>query len=126
MAEFGFTEFRPIEGTTGSTAGGGLDAGELALRAVGRPALTGRPGLEANVQSIILFSQLLDRSLYRRRTILDLADEPDLAGAAALRDRNRVLLLGYIKRDKCFAILSHCSPAVREDRLGPSEMAYSA
>lgn len=43
------------------------------------------------------------------------------ASATALRDRNRVLLFGYIKRNKCFAILSHGSPSVREDRLGPSE-----
>jgi hypothetical protein len=40
-------------------------------------------------------------------------------------DRNRVLLLGYIKRDKYFAILSHGSPSVREDRLGPSEQPSS-
>ncbi|GLS35748.1 hypothetical protein GCM10010869_13370 [Mesorhizobium tianshanense] len=87
--------------------------------------VTGRPGLEADVQSIILLSQLLDRPLYRCRTIFDLADKPDLAGAAALRDRHRVLLLGYIKRDKRFAILSHGSPSVREDRLGPSEQPSS-
>ncbi|ESY18745.1 hypothetical protein X751_16545 [Mesorhizobium sp. LNJC395A00] len=36
--------------------------------------ITRRPSLEADVQSIILFSQLLDSPLYRRRTILDLAD----------------------------------------------------
>ncbi|WP_292277681.1 hypothetical protein [Mesorhizobium sp.] len=88
--------------------------------------ITRRPSLEADVQPIILSSQPLDRPLDRRRTILDFADKPDLAGAAALRDRNRALLLGYIKRDKCFAILSHGSPSVREDRLGPSEMGYSA
>lgn len=87
--------------------------------------ITRRPSLVADVQSIIPLSQLLDRPLYRRRTILDLADEPDLAGAAALRDRNRVLLLGYIKRDKCFAILSHGSPSGREDQLGPSEQPSS-
>ena len=55
--------------------------------------VTRRPGLEADVQPIILLSQLLDRPLYRRRTILNLADEADLARAAALRDRQRVLLL---------------------------------
>ncbi|MBZ9864249.1 hypothetical protein LB515_02560 [Mesorhizobium sp. CA15] len=69
------------------------------------------------------FSQLLDRPLYRRRTILDLADEPDLASASALRDHHRVLL-GSIKRNKCFALLSHGSPSVREDRLGPSEQPW--
>jgi hypothetical protein len=77
-----------------------------------------RPSLEADVQSIILLSQLLDRPLYRCRTIFDLADKPDLARAAALRDRQRVLSLGYIKRDKRFAILLHGSSSVREDRLG--------
>jgi hypothetical protein len=87
--------------------------------------ITRRPGLEADVQSIILLSQLLDRPLYRRRIILNLADKPDLAGAAALRDRHRMLLLGYIKRDERFAILSHGSPSVREDRLGPSEQPSS-
>src|SRR5690606_15423626 len=71
------------------------------------------------------FSQLLDRPLYRRRTILHLADEPDLAAAAALRERHRVLLLGYIKCDERFAILCHGSPSVREDRLGPSEQPSS-
>jgi hypothetical protein len=84
-----------------------------------------RPSLEADVQSIILLSQLLDRPLYRRRTIFDLADKPDLARAAALRDRQRVLSLGYIKRDKRFAILLHGSSSVREDRLGPSEQPSS-
>ncbi len=64
--------------------------------------VTRRPCLDAVDHT---FSQLLDRPLYRRRPILDLADEPDLAGATALRDRNRVLLLGYIKRDKYFATL---------------------
>lgn len=88
--------------------------------------ITRRPSLETDVQSIILFSQLLDRPLYRRRIILDLADELDIASAAALRDRHPVLLLGHIKRNKCFAIISHGSPSVHEDRLGPSEMEYSA
>jgi hypothetical protein len=87
--------------------------------------VTRRPGLEADVQSIISFSQLLDRPLYRRRTILHLADKPDLAGAAALGERHRVLLLGYIKRDERFAILLHGSSSVREDRLGLSEQPSS-
>lgn len=56
--------------------------------------------------------------LYHRRTILDLADKPDLAGATALRDRNRVLLLGYIKDSEAFV-------AVREDLLAPSEQPSS-
>jgi hypothetical protein len=77
------------------------------------------------VQSIISFSQLLDRPLYRCRPILDLADEPDLAPAATLGDRHCMLLLGYIKRDKSFAILLHGSSSVREDRLGLSEQPSS-
>src|SRR5262245_22483433 len=87
--------------------------------------VTRRPSLEADVQSIISFSQLLDRPLYRRRTILHLAEKPDLARAATLRERHRVFLLGHVKRNKCFAILSHGSPSVREDRLGPSEQPSS-
>ncbi len=83
--------------------------------------VTRRSGLEADAQLTVLFPQLLDRPLYRCRTVFDLADEPDLARPATLRNRYRMLLFGYVKCDKCFAILSHGSPSVREDRLGPSE-----
>jgi hypothetical protein len=88
-------------------------------------SVTRRPSFETDVQSIILLSQFLDRPLYRRRIILDLADKPDLAGAAALRNRQRVFFLGYIKCDERFAILSHGSSSVRENRLGPSEQPSS-
>ncbi|CCV10497.1 hypothetical protein MESS4_20073 [Mesorhizobium sp. STM 4661] len=77
------------------------------------------------MQSIVPFSQLLDRPLYRCRPILDLAEKPDFARTAALGDRHRMLLLGYIKRDKCFAMLSHGSSSVREDRLDLSEQPSS-
>lgn len=84
-----------------------------------------RPGLEADMQSIILPGQLLDRPLDRRRPVLDLTEEPDLAAAATLGNRNRMLHLRYVECDKRFVILSHGSPSVREARLGPSEQPSS-
>lgn len=88
-------------------------------------SVTRRSGLETDVQSIILLSQLLDRPLYRRRIILDLAEKPDLALATALCNRQRVFFLGYIKCNERFAIPSLGSSSVREDRLGPSEQPSS-
>jgi hypothetical protein len=80
-----------------------------------------RPGFKAHVQRAVALRQSLDRSLDRSRAVLDLAQEPDLPGPASLRDRHRVLLLGDVKSDKNFAMLSHGPPSVHEARLGSPE-----
>ena len=71
-----------------------------------------RPSLEADIQAIILPSQLPDRPLDRFRPVLDLTEKPDLAVAAALSDRDSMLQLRYVECDIGFVILSHGSPAV--------------
>src|SRR5215204_3500649 len=58
-----------------------------------QPVPLGR-GLEADVQAIISTAELLDRPLDRRRPVLDLAEEPNLARAAALGNRHSMLHLG--------------------------------
>ena len=87
--------------------------------------VTRRPGLEADMQSIIPLGQLLDCPLDRRRPVLNLTKESDLAGPAALGNRHGVLHLRHVERDETFAILSHGSPSVHEARLGPSEQPSS-
>lgn len=69
----------------------------------------------------MLSGQLPDHALNPHRRVLRLSQEADLAGAATLRDRDRVLRLCHIKRDKRSALLRHGSPSVREARLGPPE-----
>jgi hypothetical protein len=81
--------------------------------------VTRRPGLEADVQSIIPLGQLLDYPFDRRRPVLDLTEESDLAAAAALGNRYRMFHLRHVERDESLVILSHGSPSVREARLGP-------
>ena len=88
----------------------------LAIKPVSR-----RPGFEANMQPFVSLRQSLDRPLDRQRTVLDIAEKPDLPGPASFRDRHRVLLLGDVKSDKNFAILSHGPPSVHEARLGLPE-----
>src|SRR5690242_3915406 len=80
-----------------------------------------RSGLEANTQSTIAVCQLLDHPFDRRRRVRDFPAKPDLARPATLGDRHRVLRLGYIKCDKCFAIFTHGPPSLREARLGTPE-----
>jgi class 3 adenylate cyclase len=69
------------------------------------------PGLKADVQPVVSRRQSPDRPLDRQGAVLDIAKKPR---SASFRDRNRVLLLGDIERDKDFAILSHGPPSVRE------------
>jgi hypothetical protein len=58
------------------------------------------------VQAIIPTAELLDRPLDRRRPVLDLAEEPNLARAAALGNRHSMLHLGHVERTKA----SLCRP----------------
>ena len=84
-----------------------------------------RPGLEADMQPVVSARQSLDRSLDRQRAVLDIAEKSDFAGPAAFRNRHSVLLLGDVKSDKNFAMLSHGPPSVHEARLGlPEQPAF--
>jgi hypothetical protein len=69
--------------------------------------VTRRPGLEADLQLLVSPTKLLDQPLDRPRPVLDLAQKPDLASSAALRNRHRVLQLCRIEGDIHFAMLSH-------------------
>jgi hypothetical protein len=91
----------------------GLD---LAIKPVSR-----RPGFKADMQPLVPVRQSLDCPLDRQRTVLDIAEKPDLPGPASFRDRHRVLLLGDVESHENFAILSHGPPSVHEDRLGLPE-----
>jgi hypothetical protein len=88
-------------------------------------SVTRRPGLEADMQAIVLPGQLLDRPLDHGRPVLDLAEKPDFTAAVALGDRDRVLQLRHVERDERFVISFHGSPSVREARLGPPEQSSS-
>jgi hypothetical protein len=88
----------------------------LAIKPVPR-----RPGLKADMQSAVARRQSLDRPLDRSRAVFDLAEKPDFPGPASLRERHRVFLLGDVKSDKNFAMLSHGPPSVHEARLGLPE-----
>jgi hypothetical protein len=59
------------------------------------------------MQPTISACQSLDRPLDRQRTVLDIAEKPDLSRQPPFRDRNSVLFLGDVESDKSFAILSH-------------------
>ena len=83
--------------------------------------VTCRTRFKADLQSAVPSGKLLDGPLDPRRRVLHLAQEPDLASAASLGDRHRMLGLGDVERDKSPAMLPHGSPSVREARLGPSE-----
>lgn len=84
-------------------------------------SVPGRPGLETDMQAIVLSGQLPDRPLDHGRPVLDLAEKSDLTAAVALGDRDRVLQLRHVERDERFVISFHGSPSVREARLGPPE-----
>lgn len=61
-------------------------------------SVTNRSGLEAAVDrtfSPASLSSALSLPAY------SLTEQPDFARAAALADRHSMILLGYIKRDKC-------------------------
>ena len=83
--------------------------------------VTGRAGLKAHLQLAVASRQLLDHPFNRRRLGRELAEKPDLALAAAFRERNRMLQLRRIERDKPLAILPHGPSSMPEARLGPSE-----
>jgi hypothetical protein len=83
--------------------------------------VTRRTRFEADLQPSIAGRELLDGPLDPGRRVLDLTQEPDLASAASLGNRHRVLRLGNVECDKSSAILLHGSPSVREARLGHSE-----
>jgi hypothetical protein len=80
---------------------------DLTIKPVSR-----RPGFEADMQPLVSFRQLLDRSLDRQRAVLDIAEKSDLSRTASFRDCNGVLLLGDVESHKDFAILSHGPPSV--------------
>ena len=88
----------------------------LAIKPVSR-----RPSFEADMQPVVSVRQSLDRPLDRQPTVFHIAEKPDLPGPTSLRDRNGVFLLGDVKSDKSFAILSHGPPTVHEARLGLPE-----
>jgi hypothetical protein len=67
--------------------------------------VTRRTRFEADLQPAIPGGEFLDGPLDPRRRVLHLAQEPDLAGAAWLGDRHRVLRLGDVECDKSYAIL---------------------
>ena len=73
------------------------------------------------MQPVVSARQSLDRPLDWQRTILDIAEKPDFPGSAPFRDRHGVLLLGDVKSNKHFAMLSHGPPSVHEARLGLPE-----
>ena len=73
------------------------------------------------MQATVSVRQSLDCPLNWQRAVLDLAEKPDFAGPAPLRDRHGVLLFGDIKSNKSFAMLSHGPPSVHEARLGLPE-----
>jgi hypothetical protein len=88
----------------------------LAIKPVSR-----RPSFEADMQPVVSARQSLDRPLDRQRTVLDIAEKSDFPGTTSLRDRHGMFLLGDVKSDKSFAILSHGPPSVHEARLGLPE-----
>jgi hypothetical protein len=73
------------------------------------------------MQPIVSARQSLDRSLDRRRAVLDVAEKPDFSRPPPFRDRDCVLFLGDVESHESFAILSHGSPSVHEARLGMPE-----
>ena len=60
----------------------------------------------ADMQSAVSLRQSLDRPLDRSRPVFDLAEKPDFPRPASLRERHGVFLLGDVKSDKNFAMLS--------------------
>jgi hypothetical protein len=88
----------------------------LAIKPVSR-----RPSFEADMQPVVSVRQSLDRPLDRQPTVFHIAEKPDFPGPTSLRDRHGVFLLGDVKSDKSFAILSHGPPSVHEARLGLPE-----
>ena len=93
----------------------------LAIKPVSR-----RPSFKADMQPLVSVRQPPDRSLDRQRTVLDIAEKPDLSRSAPFCDRNRVFLLGDVESNKNFAILSHGPPSVHQARLGmPEQPSFS-
>lgn len=84
--------------------------------------ITGRPGREADVQHT--FSQLLDRPLYRRQYSRPRRRTGPRRCGRPPRSPPRASCWLH-QTQKCFAILSHGSLSVREDRLGLSEQPSS-
>jgi hypothetical protein len=73
------------------------------------------------MQPLVSVRQSLDRPLDRQRTVLDIAEKPDFAASAPFRDRYGVFLLGDVKSNKNFAMVSQGPPSVSEARLGQPE-----
>ena len=69
-----------------------------------------RSRLIAEVQFAIATAQLADQPLNRTRRVRHLAEKPYLTSTPAIGNRNRVLGLRDIERDKGFAILPMARP----------------
>jgi hypothetical protein len=80
-----------------------------------------RSSFKADMQPVVSVRQSLDRPLDRQRTVLDIAEKSDFPGSTPFRNRRGVLLLGGVKSNESFAILSHGPPSVHEARLGLPE-----
>ena len=89
---------------------------DLPVKAIAR-----RAGLKTYLQLAVATRQLPYQPLDRRRLVRDLSEKADLALAAAVRHRDRMLQLRRIKRDKTLAILLHGPSSMPEARLGPPE-----
>ena len=82
---------------------------DLAIKPVSR-----RPSFKADMQPVVSVRQSLDRPLDRQRTVLDVAEKPDLSRPAPLCDCNGVLLLGVVRyRRATVAALSPPSTTAR-------------
>jgi hypothetical protein len=88
----------------------------LAIKPISR-----RPRFKADMQPLVSARQSLDRPLDRQRAVFDITEETDFTGPPPFCNRHRVLLLGDIKSDKDFAMLSHGPPSMHEARLGSPE-----
>src|SRR5712691_12223710 len=62
--------------------------------------IPGRTRFKAKMQPTIPARQFLDRPFDRSLTVLDLAEKPNLPCPAAFGDRDRMLNLGNIERDR--------------------------
>src|SRR6202165_4347579 len=80
----------------------------------------GRPRLVAERQTLVLGGELPHQLGRPRPAVLDLAEKPDLARPAAIRNRNRITQLRGIESHESFAMIAHDSPSLLEALPGLS------
>ena len=81
----------------GGAIGVSADSGMMISLHLAIESVSRRPSFEAHMQPVVSVSQRFDRSLDRRRIVLNIAHKPNFPGSATLRDRHGVRLLGDIE-----------------------------